>query len=759
MTEPQILDGIRILDLSQGIAGPVATMLLAESGADVVKVEPPGGDFCRGLPGFATWNRSKRGVVLDLKEADGRAKLDGLLAGADVLVHTFRPQDAARYGLDDASLAARFPALIVSSVPGWPIDHPDRDRPAYDALVLARAGHMDEQQGSREGPIFIRIPLASWGAAHLAASGIMARLISRGRTGKAGPAHTSLLQGSLIPMTMHWATAERPTGGFVRGLPKGARPTLFECADGVWIHLMHGPEPCPLWQSTAAGLTPQEIAENDVESAFRGPRFPSLFGAYIAGFKKHPSTAWLPELWANDVPAEPAVPLGKVFFDEQANLNGYVTEWEDHQFGRIRGPGNPLATTPPARIKGSAPKLGADTAQVLSEKWAAPTLSGSGRSLRSPLEGVKVLDFGNFLAGPLAPMLMADLGADVVKLEALTGDQMRGTERVFSGCQRGKRGVAADLRRPDSREVVEALAKWADVVHHNIRMPAAARLGIDYESIRAMNPNVVYCHTSSYGPIGPRKDWPGYDQLFQASSGWEYEGAGEGNPPMWHRFGMMDHQCALASLVATLLGLYHRDRTGKGQFVAASLLGTSILTISETHVRGDGTLAPYPRLDARQTGLDAGYRIYQLADGWICVAAFGDAALGALQRVAGASSVPAIEAALALRRCDEALAALEQAGVPCEPVRLAQLEPFLASPANVASGLSVSYEHAEWGQMSQIGALWNFGDLACSFPRSSPVIGEDTREVLLEAGLSEHRVAELAAAGTIAWPGSEAASK
>ena len=137
-----------------------------------------------------------------------------------------------------------------------------------------------------------------------------------------------------------------------------------------------------------------------------------------------------------------------------------------------------------------------------------------------------------------------------------------GVERTFSGCQRGKRGIALDLKAPETRPVVEALARWADVVHHNLRYPAAKRLRIDYDSLRAVNPDLVYCHTSSYGPKGPRANWPGFDQLFQSASGWEYEGAGEGNRPMWHRFGMMDHQNALASLTATLLAVYHQRKTG-----------------------------------------------------------------------------------------------------------------------------------------------------------------------------------------------------
>ena len=128
-----ILDGIRILDMSSGIPGPVATMLLAEAGADVVKVEPPGGDpMRRATPGFVTWNRSKRSVTVDLSDARDRAALDDLLAGSDVLVHGLRPSVARRHELDDDTLAARFPALVTCAVLGYPIGHPDAERPGFE---------------------------------------------------------------------------------------------------------------------------------------------------------------------------------------------------------------------------------------------------------------------------------------------------------------------------------------------------------------------------------------------------------------------------------------------------------------------------------------------------------------------------------------------------------------------------------------------------------------------------------------------------
>jgi crotonobetainyl-CoA:carnitine CoA-transferase CaiB-like acyl-CoA transferase len=755
----RILDGVRVVDCSEGIAGPVAAMMLGEAGADVIKVEPPDGDRSRASEGFLTWNRSKRSVVLDLRSESGRDQLDHLLAEADVLIHGFGPTTAGELGLTDDELAARHPQLVTCAVLGWPAGHPSADGPIDDLLVTARLGLCDEQRGHREGPVFLRFPFGSWCAVYLSTIGVLARLIQRQRGGAGGgPAHTSIAQGALVPTMMHWARAETPGPMFAFGLPKDLQPSLFECADGVWVHLMRCADTdSPLMVEALADLGDDGVAE--ANAAFTGlntPGYPN-FGANQVAFRTHPSQQWLDDFWAHDIPAQAAAPYGAILADEQARRNGYVTEVVDPGHGRIVQAGTPFSTVPPSRVTRPAPALGEHTEEVLEAATAWPTDSAAARPtdgadpsdpsasepVRSPLQGLKVLDFGNFLAGPLGPMLLADLGADVVKVEAATGDQMRPVQRVFASCQRGKRGVALDLKSPAARPALEALVRWADVVHHNLRMPAARRLGLDYDSMRAINPEVVYCHASSYGPEGERADWPGYDQLFQAAAGWEVLGGGEGNDPMWFRFGFMDHLCAMASVVATLLAVWHRDRTGRGQRVTGSLLGGGVLTNSETFLKdGDLAVSAAP-LDHEQMGLSPGYRLYPLADGWIALCARDDAELAAACSALGAAGPDDIGARLAGRRCEDALGDLGAHGVPCEPVGLDQGEPFLDDKLYRALGLVTSYPHAEWGRLEQVGALWSLGDLHVSLDRAPPALGEHTREVLSEVGLDGAHISEL----------------
>lgn len=735
-----VLDGVRIIDMATGIAAPVAAMVLAEVGADVIKIEPPGGDRQRGTPGFAVWNRSKRSVMLDA--ASEPERLEYLLAGADVLFHSYAPDEAIALGLDDAALAQRRPHLIVCAMTAFPAGLASSSTPARDTLMFAESGIMDEQKGvRREGPIYLRLPLGSWCGWNLACAGVLARLIHRNRGGRPGPAHSSLFQGALVPMSMHWYRAEKPTPGLARGLPKDIIATIFECSDGVWLHIMTGVDQTPMVKAEfeKRGDAWVEKADADVGPGYWVP-FPH-YGAVRDVLKTRPHHEWLEHFRQHDVPVEPVLEMGQILFDEQARINKYVVDVDDPQFGGTKQSGVPFTLTPAPAVRHGCRPLGADSDAVFAETRARVPAPKCGKNDgRAPLAGVKVLDLGGALAGPLCPMLLSDLGAEVIKVEPIQGDMMRPIEASFVGCQRGKRSIALQLKDPASREVVERLVRWADIVHHNLRMPAALKLGIDYESFKQIKPDLIYCHTSSYGPQGPRKDWPGMDQMFQSSCGWELAGAGRDNPPMWHRFGFTDHLCAMASLQAVLLALYHRDRTDEGQFVTASLLGATTLSASETIVLPNGSVSPFAQLDSMQMGLTAFERIYAVSDGWIALSEPDPAKQEAMRGALAAETAEAFEDVFASLTQSHALQKLRQVGVACAPVRLAQRQAFLDSPDNRAAGLYARYQHAMYGEFEQPGAFWNFGDLAIAPIRPPTVLGQHTTEVLKDLGYDDAQI-------------------
>ncbi|PKP95098.1 MAG: CoA transferase [Alphaproteobacteria bacterium HGW-Alphaproteobacteria-16] len=705
-----VLKGFTVLDLGNGQAVSTAGLLLAQSGADVIRLDRD--DASLTPVQDALWNRDKT------REPFSAARLEALLGQVDAVIHDVLPADAPALGIDAAMLSARYPALIHVAVGGWPAGHPNENRPVSDALVLAEAGLLDEQQAvNRDGPVWLRFPLGSAHAGYLAAIGVLARLYSRRRTGKGGPVSTSLVQGALIPTALLWHRADNPSPAIKFGFPKDAGATLFECGDGLWMHTMGQPVKAPSVATALAAMNPDHRTAFNIRYAGAVIKYIEDRGAIEAIFKTRPRAVWLEELWAADVPVQPVQKIGDLYFDEQAAANAYVVDVEDAHFGKTRQPG------PPMQVATGTP----DVRPVVEM-----------REMTSPLDGLKVADFGNFLAGPLAPQLLADLGADVVKVESTTGDPLRHADWAFNGCQRNKRDIAVALKHPQAGDVLARLIGWADVVHHNQRMPAAVKLGFGWDAVHAINPRAVYCHVSSYGPVGPRKDWPGYDQLFQAASGWESANAGEGNRPMWCRFGMMDHLCALASVVATLLAVLRRDATGTGEFVAASLLGGSLATM-ETFVLPDGRLAPIATLDRNQLGIGPTQRLFACADGWIAVDAPGS---DTMPDGLGEDDLAAMTQVAAV----EALAAQNY---PAVAVVLNNGAAFLADPNNRAARLVASFEHPTYGGYDQVGMAWNFGDLVTPLDRPPPLLGEHSDAVLAELGFDDDARAALFAAEVV----------
>lgn len=760
-----ILDGIRILDMSAHVAGQMATRLLAEAGADVVKIEPAGGDILRGEPGYIVWNRSKRSIVLDLDDNAGRANFDRLLDGADVLVHDLGPTAARARGLDDDALRARCPQLVVCGITPYPLNHPFADGPHHEAIVNARVGLMDEQMGMsrKDGPVYLRTPLGTMCAWYLAAAGIVARLMARARDGIGGPVHTSLLQGALVPWGIHWMRAERPDEAFARGMTKynagagGSGSPRYQCADGEWMHVMGPSEILPEMQEILkemnVSLPPDTANRRPTDAGWAGVGEESRIKAYL----RLPRQRWLDLLWAADIPAAPCLRIGELYGDEQSILNEYVAEVDDPGYGETRQPGKPFVTTPPQAIRGAAPKAGQHTQEILAEDWTPRFLAKGKPSGLGPLAGYKVVDFGIILAAPIASMLMGHLGADVIKVEAAFGDQIRALPnfrpwnpgRLFEAVNNSKRGIAVDLKHPDVKPLIEALTDWADVVHHNLRYDAAQRLGIDAESMRARNPSLVYCHTSSYGHMGPRANWPGFDPLMQAFSGWETAAAGEGNPPMWQRCGFMDFQCGLSSLVATLLALYQRGRSGEGQFCTTSILGGALQSVSEVFMLPDGKLTSARELDANQTGVSPFDRIYRCNDHyWIMLYAPTEAQRQAVLEIFKAATPDDLEARIADFRQDHALYKLAQAGVPAEAVRLNGLEPYFDSSVNQAAGMTVVFDHPVYGKLEHVGPAWNMGDIPMAV-RVPPTLGQHSREIWRQFGLDESVRERLEAEGVL----------
>jgi crotonobetainyl-CoA:carnitine CoA-transferase CaiB-like acyl-CoA transferase len=364
------LQGVRVLDLSWGIAGPVGVLLLAELGADVIKVEPPGGDPFRRQPGYHVWNRSRRSVVLDLKAQEGRDVFLRLCASADVLVETFSPGTMERLGLSYDVLSGRFPRLVYCSVPAYPPGHRFADRPGWDATVQARSGMQYEQSGWRPGPIYLHFPAPSMAACFLLAAGVLSALVHREADGRGQHVQTSLYQGVLAYTTQIWQEHEHAPDGFRKTMAKTHPPgvhqmSLFECADGEWIHAatMNGLQPTS---------TPEEILgldPVDPRALYQDPELRARLEAPVRTAYARRSRHELVEAFHEArLGAEPVIPMAEVFSHPQFVANGLAATVEDPELGRTMQVGVPavLRGTPGA-IRGGQPRAGEHSRDVLAE--------------------------------------------------------------------------------------------------------------------------------------------------------------------------------------------------------------------------------------------------------------------------------------------------------------------------------------------------------------------------------------------------------
>ncbi|HZJ27651.1 MAG TPA: CoA transferase [Acidimicrobiia bacterium] len=353
------LGGASILDLSWGIAGALGVQLLAEQGADVIKVEPPGGDPFRDYSGYAVWDRSKRSVTIDLKNPAGLDAFHRLADTADVLVETFRPGVTDRLGIGFDLLHARNPRLVYTSCPAYPQGHRLAQRPGYDALVQASSGQQWEQPGWRPGPIFLAVPMPSMGAMFLVPTGILAALVAREETGRGQHVRTSLFQGALVFTTQIWTWVPNANadffGSMVKSYPPGVHQEMvFEVANDEWVHT-----------SIMSGLPPVRSQDEilGVPEATDPQRFPMLSAAERAAitpkrraaYKARERDGLIAEFRENNHAIEAIVPMeeslgAKGTPHPQMVANDMIATVEDPDYGTATQVGVPihLASTPGA---------------------------------------------------------------------------------------------------------------------------------------------------------------------------------------------------------------------------------------------------------------------------------------------------------------------------------------------------------------------------------------------------------------------------
>jgi crotonobetainyl-CoA:carnitine CoA-transferase CaiB-like acyl-CoA transferase len=797
-----ILSGLRVLDLSRGIAGPMTGMMLTDHGADTILIEPPGGDWLADVGrcrlGYRTWHRGKRAIQLDLKDEKDREVFLALAAHADVLIESYPLGTGKRLGVDYEALSKANPRLIHLSIDGYR-DSSHRSRPAYDLLVSARMGlqwehrswpetslyrmakapdpypdfdvDWDLKQGApREGPLVVGVPTASLGTFYGASVAVCAALVAREASGRGQHIQTSMMQGCAYASGTVWQRAEKyDAAGFATWIygskaPKGH----FKCADGRWIH-QWVPNPRFMLGASAGDTldaTPDLSTREDpdrlgtgIEETFVVAYYNEQMGPQVAKF---PSDEWVKAGAIADIPLQIVRSPEESLTDPLFLDYGAVREVDDPVLGPVRQAGRFIEYgATPSEPSGVAPLPGQDEAEIRAEaellKFTLPDpvpASAAPPAPRPPLAGIRVLDFGLALAGPYGTQTLGDLGADVIKVGAFH-DAYWHRNHIAMVCNRSKRSLCIDLKHAGAREVLHRLVASADIVQHNMRYGAAVRLGIDYESLKAVRPDLIYCHTLGFLP-GPLEDLPGNEQTGACQAGveWEDGGMARGGKPIWTMTQFGDTGNGVLSAIGMLNALRHRMRTGEGQFLRTSIVNAQLLNASHIVARPDGTALERWQLDGMQTHFTALYGIYPCAEGWLALASLSEdhwrRLAGVLPGIADlraddARLRAALEAIFAARPAAEWFALLDGAGVPCEISDPTFGQNFHDDPEIEALGLTARFENPIVGRFDQVGLSYQFSETPASTRLGPVVLGQESAEIMAELGYARAEIETLAA--------------
>jgi crotonobetainyl-CoA:carnitine CoA-transferase CaiB-like acyl-CoA transferase len=797
----RIFEDVVVLDLSLGPAGGLASTVLADLGADVVKVEPPGGDPERTLANAPLWLRGKRSAVLDIDgRGEDRAALHRLVAGADVVLVSHASDQGGARGTDWATLSALNPALVYCALSGWGRHGPYAGYAADEAVVAARSGRMQAFAGTprRAGPVFAAVQVATHGAAQAAVQGIVAALIERLGSGRGQCVETSLLQG-MIPFDTAGLTRLQMAARYPERLPAEdeatRQPTIHYqpvmARDGRWLQLGNLLEHLFRAYLRVVGLSPAGPGAEAREA---------LRDSMLERMRERDAADWLAAFRADgNVAATRYQTTQQALDDPDLVEAGDVVTVAHARLGTVTQVA-PIAQfeVTPGVVTGDHPEVGAHTAQVLASPPrrrpqasapAAAATPGDGRG--APLSGITVLEFASIIATPLGISMLADLGARVIKVEPIGGDPGRRAGGAFAAglgsvkYNVGKQSLCLDLKSPRGQALLGRLLARADLVAHNFRPGVPEKLGFGYEQCRRANPRVVWLSANGYGPGSPNADSPCSHPIAGAQTGGALYQAGAGMPPSTAgsvaelreaaRWLMRANEvnpdpstsCIVAS--AALAGLYAARRHGVGQRVFVDMMRANLWANADDAIRYAGK-PPRRQLDAELLGVSATRRLYAAASGWVLLSAESDAAFAAFSAHAGVPALAAdprfadvaaraahdaelaqsLAGLFATRDADAWESALAPHGIGC--VRADGPSPgafWMHDPHVAANGLRLEREHVRYGRYVRHGPVVGFSRSAVTCGAGT-LAGEHNAEVLASIGCTADEIAALAADG-VTW--------
>ena len=779
-----VLAGVRVVELGHGPLTGLVTMVLADFGADVLWLDC-GSSLPPASESYAVWMRGKSRLAVDAG-SDAQRIRQAVLDTADVFVTSLDAQMLVQLGLDEATLARSRGDLVSARLAAFPGSDDLAALPHIEGLAAARMGRMLAFEGvaTRPGPVCTALKVGTHATAQSACAAILAALLVQREHGQGQHVETSLLHG-LLPYEMAGLLALQldHEAAQVSIDPHQVMPTLnyhpVRCADGRWLQL--GNLLPHLFASflRAAGL---DDILNDADFA-QQPWPAEVLERYRRRLLEHMQTRdledWMRLFLADGgVVAHPYQTTQQALDDPDVADNGHaVTDADLVQLGVL------------ARLEATPAAVAAPLREVSWSQVAAPPLRRRGGRARGlPLRGVTVLECATIIAAPFGASMLADLGARVIKVEAL-GDAVPGEPfRAMLGglgalrVNTGKESICLDLKHPQAQEVVQTLARQADVLIHNYRAGVPERLGLGYDGLSASNPRLVYVAVNGYGPDGPGARRPSTHPIPGAALG-----------GVVHQFGGMpdpgprevealrdqarrlfranevnpDPNTSLVVATAALLGLCASRWQGKGQRVWVDMFGANAYSNFDDFLSYPGK-PPRSQLDDQLLGFGPLERLYPCTQGWIFLGIDSDAGwrrfrdalpaessaasdLGAFASLADCSRqadvlMGILERLFATDTADAWEARLVPQGIGCLradrglPGQLLHSDPYFQRHR-----LTAEVADSPWGRYRRHGPLVQLSSAMSAPPACTA--GQHTRPLLEELGMSSADVDRLLAAG------------
>ena len=791
-----ILAGLQVLDLADEKAS-YCGKLLADLGAQVIKVEPPGGDLSRKIGPFFTPshnqaqslfflfnNTNKQGVTLDLREAQEKQIFLGLVQNADIVLESFQPGKLDRLGIGFETLSKANPGIILTSVTGFGQTGPLRDYKSCDLVASAVGGQMYVSGLPSNTPLKIFGQQSYFVASLYAAVGILLALQNRRQSG----------QGEQIDISLQEAVASTLEHVMVNFFSEGIVPKrqgslhwnnafcILPCTDG-FIHLTLFQQ----WETLVEWMAGDGKAQDLQDSKWNDESYRQTHVDHVIDvlreWTKDKSVGELFELGQlMHFPWAPVQSPQDIAECPQLKARQFFVDTDHSEFNQvIRYPGLPYQFTPRHNIhQERPPHAGGDNAQIIGNnrnenqrKTTGPSIGNGTLKKDAILHGVRILDFTRVLAGPYATRILADFGAEVIKVQSgktATGAEANDSD-YFNNWNRNKKSITLDLSHDDARDIALQLISLSDVAIENFSPRVMSNWGLQYEILKTIKPDLIMVSMSAMGQTGPWKDFVAFGPTLQSLGALSYLTSYDNTLPVGPGYAYADTAVGLYGALAVLTGLEHRALTGQGLYVDLSgyeavctLNGSLFLDLFANH----GTVQPSGNRSEHIPA--APYGCYPCAgtDRWCVIAVFNDREWEALCKVMERPDWSKEERFSTLDRrkaesealdglighwtsrykAEKLVHLLQQKGICAGVVQNA--EELAHDPQLLARDFFVHLDHPVLGHTVSDGSPIKFRHHSPIAGKASPSLGDDNQYVYRDLlGLTKKELAEYAERGII----------